>query len=221
MRRLLVLGTVIVLLLGVAFIVAKVALVPYAERRAADAIGASLGAPVTVKASDALSPGLVRGDLGTLHVTAPRVQRNGFTVTDFNAKVHGASIDLPKLVSGSTVLSFSRITAQAQVRQGTLSRYVRQKLKAAGVPGARHVEVELGEGKVHLATAAGSIPARLEIAGPTSIRVVPTTGALSGKLAQAIDLGPFPYGLRLSGVEVLPGHIVVTATRGAGTETLS
>jgi hypothetical protein len=221
MRRLLVLGTVIALLLGVAFIVAKVALVPYAERRAADAIGASLGAPVTVKASDALSPGIVRGDLGTLHVTAPRVQRDGFTVTDFAANVHGASIDVPRLVGGDAVLSFSRITAQAQVRQGTLSRYVRQRLRLAGVPGARHVAVELGKGAVQLATSAGSVPARLVIAGPSSIRVVPTTGSLSGKLSQSIDLGPFPYGLRLSSIRVLPGRVVVSATRGAGSETLS
>jgi hypothetical protein len=221
MRRLLVLGTVILLLLGVAFIVAKVALVPYAERRAADAIGASLGAPVTVKASGVLSPGLIRGDLGTLHVTAPRVQRDGFTVTDFAASVHGASIDVPKLVTGDAVLSFSRINAQAQVRQGTLSRYVRERLKRAGVPGARHVEVELGDGKVRVATAAGAVPAHLVIAGPSSIRVVPAAGSLSGELAQSIDLGPFPYGLKLSGIRVLPGHIVVTATRGAGTETLS
>src|SRR3954452_7039022 len=109
MRRLLVLATFLLLLAGIAYIVAKVALVPYAERQAADAIGARLGAPVTVHSSGALSPGIVRGDLGTLQVRAARVQRDGFTVTGFRADVDGASIDVPGLASGDAVLSFSRI----------------------------------------------------------------------------------------------------------------
>src|SRR3954454_14236864 len=117
MRRLLVLATFLLLIAGIAFIVARVAFVPYAERRAADAIGARLGAPVTVHASGALSPGLVSGDLGTLHVRAPRVQRDGFTLTVFLADVDGASIDVERLVGGDAVLSFSLITVQALVGQ--------------------------------------------------------------------------------------------------------
>jgi hypothetical protein len=221
MRRLLVLATFLLLIAGIAFIVARVAFVPYAERRAADAIGARLGAPVTVHASGALSPGLVSGDLGTLHVRAPRVQRDGFTLTGFLADVDGASIDVERLVGGDAVLSFSRITVQARVGQASLTRYVRSRLRQAGVPGWRKVRTRLTPGTLTVVTPAASVATAVTIAGPSAIRLVPQLPLLRGPLSRPIELGPFPYGLRLSEIHVEPGQVVVTGGRGPGTETLS
>jgi hypothetical protein len=69
------------------------------------------------------------------------------------------------------------------------------------------------------------VPIRLDTIAPASVRVTPeATGALaselSSALAAAVDVGPLPYGLRLTGIEIVADAAVVTARAGKGKESI-
>jgi hypothetical protein len=221
MRRLVALLVFVAIVAGGLYIAARVALVPYAEHRLADAIGASLGARVIVTADDSASPGLLTGHVGNLDVRAPYVERSGLVLADFRAHVSDASIDLGRLVRGETVLGFSGIAVRGTLRQGSLQRYLRGALQQAGVPGARRLVLQIQGGDMTLKLPKRSITATAAVSGPTSIQLRPRSGGLPRGLAVPIQLGPLPYGIQLSGVQLLPGRVVVSGARGAGHETLS
>jgi len=198
---------------------------PFVERQASAAIGKQLGTKVTVNASSVLSPGVIKGNVGPLEVHADTFKRGVIPVRNLNAKVHGGSLALGSVFSGSPKLTWSSIDMTAEVRPGALAKYLRGVLAAASVPGADRAFVHIAPGSATLIVDKHRVPIKLTVVPPSSVKVTPIgTSALAVELASAletkVDVGPLPYGLRLTGITLIANAAVVAARAGKGSEKL-
>jgi hypothetical protein len=223
--RLIRLVVVLVLLLGALIVLVSLVVQPFVERQAADAIGRQLGTKVTVDAGSVLSPGIVSGNVGPLTVKADTFERGVIPVRNLRAKVHGASIALGSVFGGSPKLTWSSLDMTADVRPGALAKYLRGILASAGVPGAARAFVHIAPGTSVLIVDKKRIPVTLAVVPPSSIRVTPHgSGALATQLASAlsatVNVGPLPYGLRLTGITLVTDAARVSAQAGKGHEKL-
>jgi hypothetical protein len=223
--RLIRLVVVLVLLLGALIVLVSLVVQPFVERQAADAIGRQLGTKVTVDAGSVLSPGIVSGNVGPLTVKADTFERGVIPVRNLRAKVHGASIALGSVFGGSPKLTWSSLDMTADVRPGALAKYLRGILASAGVPGAARAFVHIAPGTSVLIVDKKRIPVTLAVVPPSSIRVTPQgSGALATQLASAlsatVNVGPLPYGLRLTGITLVTDAARVSAQAGKGHEKL-
>jgi hypothetical protein len=223
--RLIRLVVVLVLFVGALVVLVSLVVQPFVERQAADAIGRQLGTKVTVDAGSVLSPGIVSGDVGPLTVKADTFERGVIPVRNLRAKVHGASIELGSVFSGSPKLSWSSLDMTADVRPGALAKYLRGILAAAGVPGAARAFVHIAPGSSVLIVDKKRVPVTLTVVPPSSIRVTPAgSGALATQLASALEatvnVGPLPYGLHLTGITLVTDAARVAAQAGKGHEKL-
>jgi hypothetical protein len=212
------------LLLVAIWVLYRFVAVPYAESQAADAIGNDLGAKVKVHAEAPLRPGLFSGDVGDLVVTSDRLERSGVEVNDVHARIHDASTDVGKLLSGTVRVHFSRIDLRGRVSEASLARYLRQQL-GSSVSGSRRLTVHVKPGVLLLDLPNGQLPLHMSISGPTTVKLTvavagPLGKAVGNSLSTGIDLAPLPYGIRLRTVRLVQGAAIFTAGRGAGTETL-
>jgi hypothetical protein len=223
--RLIRLAVVLALLVGALLVLAALVVQPLVERQAADAIGKQLGTKVTVDAGSVISPGVVSGDVGPLTVKADTFKRGVIAVRNLNAKVHGASLDLGSVFGGSPKLTWSSLDMTAEVRPGALAKYLRVVLAQAGVPGADRAFVHIQPGSATLIVDKQRIPVTLSVVPPAAVRVTPSgSGALATELASAlqttVDVGPLPYGLRLTGITLIANAARVAGHAGKGRETL-
>jgi hypothetical protein len=224
-RRLIKIFLPIVLLLVAVWVLFRFVAVPYAESRAADAIGNELGANVSVHADAPLRPGLFSGDVGDLVVTSDRLERHGIEVNDVHARIHDASTDIGKLLGGTVRVHFSKIDLRGRVGEASLARYLRQQLGLSDVQGSNRLIVHVKPGVLLLDLPNGQLPLHLTISGPTTVKLTvavagPLGKAVGDSLSRGIDLAPLPYGIRLRTVRLVQGAAIVTAGRGPGTETL-
>jgi hypothetical protein len=223
--RLIRLVVVLVIFLGAIIVLVSLVVQPFVERQAANAIGRQLGTKVTVDAGSAISPGIVSGDVGPLTVKADTFQRGDIAVRDLRAKVHGASLALGSIFSGSPKLTWSSLDMTADVRPGALAKYLRGILATAGVPGAARAFVHIAPGSTTLIVDKQRIPVTLTVVPPSSIRVTPAGSGtlareLTGALKATVDVGPLPYGLRLTGITLLANAARVAAHAPKGHEKL-
>jgi hypothetical protein len=219
--RLIRLVVVLVVFIGAIVVLLSLVVQPFVERQAADAIGRQLGTKVTVDASSVISPGIVSGNVGPLTVKADTFKRGDIAVRNLRAKVHGASLSLGTVLSGSPKLTWSSLDMTADVRPGALAKYLRGVLAQAGVPGAARAFVHIAPGHTALIVDKQRIPVTLAVVPPSSIRVTPSgSGALaqelSGALKNTVDVGPLPYGLRLTGITVVADAARVAAHAAKG-----
>jgi hypothetical protein len=223
--RLIRLVIVLGLLLGALIVLVSLVVQPFVEHQAADAIGRQLGTKVTVDAGSVLSPGIVSGSVGDLKVHADTFQKGEIGVRNLQATVSGASLEVGSVFSGSPKLSWSSLQMTAEVRPGALAKYLRGVLDQAGVPGATKAFVHMAPGSATLIVDKHRIPVRLTVQPPSSILVTPSgTGTLATQLASAlraaVDVGPLPYGLRLTTVTLVADAARVAARAGKGHEKL-
>jgi hypothetical protein len=223
--RLIRLVIVLAVLLGAIALLLSLVVQPFVQHQAADAIGRQLGTKVTVDAGTVLSPGIVSGDVGPLTVKADTYQKGVIPVRNLQAKVHGGSIDLGSIFSGSPKLTWSSLDMTAEVRPGALAKYLRTQLAAANVPGADRAFVHMAQSGATLIVDKHRIPIRIDAVAPSSVRVTAEgTGAIQSELqsalAASVNVGPLPYGLRLTGLRLIANAAVVSAHAGKGHESL-
>ncbi len=223
--RLIRLVVLLALLVGAIAILLSLVVQPFVERQASSAIGKQLGTKVTVDAGSVLSLGVIKGDVGPLKVHADTFKRGVIPVRNLDARIHGGSLSLGSLLSGSPKLHWSSIDMTAEVRPGALAKYLRGVLEQSSVPGADKAFVHMAPGSTTLIVDRHRIPVTLTLIPPSSIKVTPIgTDALVTQLADAlatrVDVGPLPYGLRLTGVTVIADAARVSAHGGTGSEKL-
>jgi hypothetical protein len=215
----------LVLLLGAIAILASLVVQPFVEHQASSAIGKQLGTDVSVDAGSVFSPGVLKGDVGALEIHADTFRRGVIPVRNLNAKVHGGSLALGSLLSGSPKLTWSSLDMTAEVRPGALAKYLRGILEEAGVPGAERAFVHIEPAGATLIVDKHRVPVGLTIVPPSSVKVTPQgAGALAARLASAlatkVNVGPLPYGLRLTGITLITNAARVSARAGSGSEKL-
>jgi hypothetical protein len=223
--RLIRLAVLLGLLLVAIAILLSLVVQPFVERQASSAIGTQLGTKVTVNAGSFFSPGVIKGDVGPLKIHADTFKRGVIPVRNLDAKVHGASLSLGSLLSGSPKLTWSSLDMTAEVRPGALAKYLRGVLAQGGVPGADRAFIHMAPGSVTLIVDRHRVPVTLTVIPPSSIKVTPAGGdALAAQLASAlqtkVDVGPLPYGLRLTGITILADAARVAAHARKGSEKL-
>jgi hypothetical protein len=213
------------LLVGALIVLVALVVQPFVQSQASDAIGRQLGTKVTVDAGSVLSPSIVSGDVGDLKVHADTFKRGDIGVRNLRATVRGASLEIGSIFSGSPKLTWSSLQMTAEVRPGALAKYLRGVLEQAGVPGAAKAFVHMAPGSATLIVDRQRIPVRLTVQPPTSILVTPAgSGSLASELGGAlkapVDVGPLPYGLRLSGITLVLDAARIAASAGKGREKL-
>jgi hypothetical protein len=171
------------------------------------------------------SPGVIKGDVGPLKIHADTFTRGVIPVRNLTAKVHGASLAIGSIFSGSPKLEWSSLDMTAEVRPGALAKYLRGVLAQSNVPGAERAFVHMAPGSATLIVDRRRIPIALTVVPPSSVKVTPTgNNALVTQLANAlqtkVDVGPLPYGLRLTGIKLVANAARVTAHAGNGSEKL-
>jgi hypothetical protein len=223
--RLIRLALLLALLVVAIAVLLSLVVQPFVEHQASSAIGKQLGTNVSVDAGSVFNPGVLKGDVGPLKIHADTFKRGVIPVRNLNAKVHGGSLALGSVLSGSPKLTWSSIDMTAEVRPGALAKYLRGILAQAGVPGADRAFVHIEPAGVTLIVAKHRVPVRLTIIPPSSVKVTPEgIDALANQLATAlatnIDVGPLPYGLRLTGLTLATNAARVSARAGKGSEKL-
>jgi hypothetical protein len=223
--RLIRLVVLLALLVGAIAILLSLVVQPFVERQAASAIGKELGTKVTVDAGSVLSPGVIKGDVGPLKVHADTFKRGVIPVRNLDAKIHGGTLSLGSVLSGSPKLTWSSLDMTAEVRPGALAKYLRGVLSTSGVPGAEKAFIHMAPGSVVLIVDKHRVPVTLTVIPPSSIKVTPAgSDALATQLANALEarvnVGPLPYGLRLTGITVVANAARVSAHGPKGSEKL-
>jgi hypothetical protein len=223
--RLIRLVITLALLVGAIAILLSLVVQPFVEHQAASAVGKQLGTKVTVDSGSVFSPGVIKGDVGPLKIHADTFTRGVIPVRNLTAKVHGASLAIGSIFSGSPKLEWSSLDMTAEVRPGALAKYLRGVLAQSNVPGAERAFVHMAPGSATLIVDRRRIPIALTVVPPSSVKVTPTgNNALVTQLANAlqtkVDVGPLPYGLRLTGITLVANAARVTAHAGNGSEKL-
>jgi hypothetical protein len=129
------------------------------------------------------------------------------------------------VLSGSPKLRWSSLDMTAEVRPGALAKYLRGVLAQSNVPGADRAFVHMEPSGAILIVDKHRVPVKLTVIPPSSVKVTPV-GAdpvatqLASALATRVDVGPLPYGLRLTGITVVTDAARVTAHASKGSEKL-
>ncbi len=205
-----------VLILAVVGVVGFVLGRPFVERLAARSIEDRVGTPVSVSIATSLRPGIARGDLGNVTVTAKKFEHNGLRLAGAQAVYHGVAVQVSDLFSGSIRLRYSSVGFEGTLTQGGLAAYVRPLLARRGLP-SKKLRVTIDKGVATLRV--GKLHAVLgaKIVGLSSIRFVPRSGSalLMRALSGAIQLGPLFDGVHLTGIALDAGRAALTGA-GAG-----
>ncbi len=205
-----------VLILAVVGVVGFVLGRPFVERLAARSIEDRVGTPVSVSIATSLRPGIARGDLGNVTVTAKKFEHNGLRLAGAQAVYHGVAVQVSDLLSGSIRLRYSSVGFEGTLTQGGLAAYLRPLLARRGLP-SKKLRVTIDKGVATLRV--GKLHAVLgaQIVGLSSIRFVPRSGSalLMRALSGAIQLGPLFDGVHLTGIALDAGRAALTGA-GAG-----
>ncbi|MDP9257364.1 MAG: DUF2993 domain-containing protein [Actinomycetota bacterium] len=205
-----------VLILAVVGVVGFVLGRPFVERLAARSIEDRVGTPVSVSIATSLRPGIARGDLGNVTVTAKKFEHNGLRLAGAQAVYHGVAVQVSDLLSGSIRLRYSSVGFEGTLTQGGLAAYLRPLLARRGLP-SKKLRVTIDKGVATLRV--GKLHAVLgaKIVGLSSIRFVPRSGSalLMRALSGAIQLGPLFDGVHLTGIALDAGRAALTGA-GAG-----
>ena len=207
----------LVLILAVLGIAGFVLGRPFVERVSARAIEDRIGTPVSVSISTSISPGVVRGEIGTVTVKAKQFERNGLKLTGARAVYRGTSVQLSDLLSRNVRLSYASVGFQGTINEGALAAFLRPVLIAQGVP-AKKLRVAITKGRATLHLGKLSAAFRAKIVGRSSIEFVPIGGdaSLTRALDSPIQLGPLPDGVHLTGITLVKNHATIGGKGAAG-----
>jgi LmeA-like phospholipid-binding len=205
-----------VLILAVVGIVGFLLGRPFVERLAARSIEDRVGTPVSVSIATSIRPGVVRGDLGDVTVTAKRFEHNGLRLAGAQAVYHGVAVQFSDLLSGSVRLRYSSVGFEGTLTQGGLAAYFRPLLARRGLP-SKKLRVTIGKGVATLSMGKLHAVVGAKIVGLSSIQLVPRGGSASLRraLSGAIQLGPLFDGVHLTGIALNSGRATLTGA-GAG-----
>jgi hypothetical protein len=207
----------LVLILVVIGVVGFVLGRPFVERLAARSIEDRVGTPVTVSIATSIKPGVARGDLGNVTVTAKRFEHNGLRLAGAEAVYHGVAVKLSDLLSGSVRLRYSSVGFEGTLTEAGLVQYLRPLLARRGLPSSKlRVTIGKGAATLHMGKLHAVIGAR--IVGRSSIRLVPRSGSpsLRNALTGAIQLGPLFDGVHLTKIALLKGRATLTGSGPSG-----
>ena len=206
----------LVLILAVLGVVGFVLGRPFVERLAARSIEDRVGMPVSVSIATSVKPGIVRGDLGDVTVTARRFEHNGLRLAGAQAVYHGVAVQLSDLLSGSVRLRYSSVGFEGTLTQSGLAAYLRPLLARRGLP-SKHLQVTIGNGAATLRSGTLHVVVGASIVGASSIRFVPRSGSASLRraLSATIQVGPLFDGVHLTGIALNAGRATLTGA-GAG-----
>jgi hypothetical protein len=205
-----------VLILAVVGVVGFVLGRPFVERLAARSIEDRVGTPVNVSIATSIKPGVLRGDLGNVTVTAKRFEHNGLRLAGAQAVYHGVAVQFSDLLSGSIRLRYSSVGFKGTLTQGGLAAYLRPLLARRGLP-SKKLRVTIGKGAATLRIGTLHAVVGAKIVGLSSIRFVPRGGSatLRRALSGAIQLGPLFDGVHLTSIALDAGRATLTGA-GAG-----
>jgi hypothetical protein len=190
---------------------------PFVERMAARSIEDRIGTPVSVSIATDISPGAVRGELGDVTVRAKQFERDGLRLAGARAIYRGVEVELGDLLARDLRLRYESVGFQGSLTEGALAAYLRPVLTARGLPGAK-LRVAIARGSATLSVGSLRAVVRAKVVGRSSIQLVPASGSqpLAEGLAQPIQLGPLPDGVRLTGVVLRLNRAIIVGRGGAG-----
>jgi hypothetical protein len=211
--RVLVFLVVILVVVGViGFVLGR----PFVERLAARSIEDRVGTPVSVSIATSIRPGVLRGNLGNVTVTAKSFEHNGLRLAGAQAVYRGVAVQLSDLLSGSVRLRYSSVSFEGTLTEAGLAGYLRPLLARRGLPSSTlRVAIAKGAATFTMGTLHAVVGAK--IVGLSSIRFVPRGGsaALMRAFAGAIQLGPLFDGVHLTGIALNKGRATLSGA-GAG-----
>lgn len=204
-------------ILAVVGVIAFVAGRPFVERLAARSIEDRIGTPVSVSIATSVEPGILRGELGKVTVKAAQFERDGLRLVGTRAVYRGVNVEVSDLISGDVRLHYSSVDFQAQLTQTALTAYLKPLLSERGLP-SRNLRVTISQGRATLRSGALNVATRATILGISSIQLVPVSGspALMRALADPIQLGPLPEGIRLTSIVLRKGGATIAGRGDAG-----
>jgi hypothetical protein len=206
----------LVLILVVVGVVGFVLGRPFVERLAARSIEDRVGTPVSVSIAPSVRPGVLRGSLGNVTVTARQFEHNGLRLAGAQAVYHGVAVQFSDLFSGKVRLRYSSVGFEATLTEGGLAGYLRPLLARRGLA-AKTLRVTIGNGVATLRIGKLHAVVGAKIVGLSSVRLVPRSGSASlwRVLTGAIQLGPLFDGVHLTGIALNKGRATLTGA-GAG-----
>lgn len=213
--RALVFGVLILAVLGVVgFVLGR----PFVERLAARSIEDRVGTPVSVSIATSVKPGMLRGDLGNVTVTARKFEHNGLRLAGAQAVYHGVAVKLSELLSANVRLRYSSVTFEATLTQSGLAAYLRPLLARRGLP-SKNLRVTIGNGTATLRDGKLHAVVGARIVGLSSIRLLPRSGSatLRRALSGAIQVGPLFDGVHLTDIALQQGRGTLTGAGAGGT----
>lgn len=207
----------LVLILAVLGVIAFVLGRPFVERLAARSIEDRVGTPVSVSIATSVRPGVLRGHMGSVTVTAKTFEHNGVRLAGAEAVYHGVAVQFSDLLSGSVRLRYSSVGFDATLTQGGLRAYLQPLLARRGLP-SKKLRVTIGNGAATLRMGKLHAVVGAKIVGRSSIRLVPRSGSplLRRALGGAVQLGPLFDGVHLTGIALTKGHATLTGAGPAG-----
>jgi hypothetical protein len=207
----------LVLILVVIGVVGFVLGRPFAERLAARSIEDRVGTPVTVSIATSIKPGVVRGDLGKVTVTAKKFEHNGLRLAGAQAVYQGVAVQFSDLLSGDVRLRYSSVGFQGTLTEAGLVQYLRPLLARRGLPSAK-LRATIGKGAATLRMGKLHAVIGARIVGRSSIRLVPRSGspALRRAITGAIQLGPLFDGVHLTKIALNDGRATLTGSGPGG-----
>lgn len=212
--RLVVFLAVILAVVGViAFVVGR----PFVERLAARSIEDRIGTPVNVSIATSVEPGILRGELGEVTVRASQFERDGLRLAGTRAVYRGVDVEVSDLISGDVRLHYASVDFQAQLTQTALTAYLKPLLSERGLP-SENLRVTISKGRATLRSGSLNVATRATIRGISSIQLVPVGGSpiLMRALADPIQLGPLPEGIRLTSIVLRKGGATIAGRGDAG-----
>jgi hypothetical protein len=190
---------------------------PFVERLSARAIEDRIGTPVSVSISTSISPGVARGEIGTVTVRAKEFERNGLKLAGARAVYRDTRVRLSDLIDRNIRLRYSSVGFQASINEGALAAFLRPVLTAEGIP-AKKLRVVITKGRATLHLGKLNAAFRAKIVGRSSIALVPVDGdpSLTRALASPIQLGPLPDGVHLSAITLTKNKATIGGKGAAG-----
>jgi hypothetical protein len=212
-RTVVLLAVILAVVGGVAFVLGR----PFVERLAARSIEDRVGTPVNVSIATSVKPGVLRGNLGNVTVTARTFEHNGLRLAGAQAVYHGVAVQFSDLLSGNVRLRYSSVEFEGTLTQGGLANYLKPLLARRGLP-SKNLRVTIGKGAATLRSGKLHAVVGATIVGLSSIRFVPHSGsaALRRALSGAIQLGPLFDGVHLTGIALNKGRATLTGAGDGG-----